>query len=367
MYSQNQGGDVRRAGAKIRYRLKFVVVQLSARDKIILKKVSLLRVRLSGRPGDVCPGKGLHMHGRTYSSVSRCALVKTAASSASSLLWLRSLRKQREARLDMAAKTKTGRSDRGDVQLSKNKTTKQKLTRVHENTHFASSKDQNQDMMMSYGAKGKARSLGRKSIKRRGCGFCARQNAQAGVRTHLRWRRSQTYCNTSLIHRLLGIHAKSLNFSSFLAHTCGGFFPLFSFPQCSSQEHTWSAAAWSFWFLPELSLVALGFIWRPRNHLQLFAVNAMPALILRSSGFTLFYVSTNWKSCFGERRPGRRKTLALLPLSSTINTVVPDTLFFFVFYTPFTIPPPPAPVLPLPPSSGIHQATREGGEEPINC
>lgn len=122
MYSQNQGGDVRRAGAKIRYRLKFVVVQLSARDKIIIKKVSLLRVRLSGRPGDVCPGKGLHMHGRTYSSVSRCALVKTAASSASSLLWLRSLRKQREARLYMAAKTKTGRSDRGDVQLSKNKT-----------------------------------------------------------------------------------------------------------------------------------------------------------------------------------------------------------------------------------------------------
>lgn len=122
MYSQNQGGDVRRAGAKIRYRLKFVVVQLSARDKIIIKKVSLLRVRLSGRLGDVCPGKGLHVHGRTYSSVSRCALVKTAASSASSLLWLRSLRKQREARLYMAAKTKTGRSDRGDVQLSKNKT-----------------------------------------------------------------------------------------------------------------------------------------------------------------------------------------------------------------------------------------------------
>lgn len=69
----------------------------------------------------------------------------------------------------MAAKTKTSRSHRGDVQLSKKKQKKnQKLTRVHENTHFASSKDQNQDMMMSYGAKGKAKSLGRKSIKRRG-------------------------------------------------------------------------------------------------------------------------------------------------------------------------------------------------------
>lgn len=71
--------------------------------------------------GDVCPGKGLHTHGRTYSSVSRRALVKTAASSACSLLWLRSLRKQGEARLYMAAKTKSSRSDRGDVQLSKKK------------------------------------------------------------------------------------------------------------------------------------------------------------------------------------------------------------------------------------------------------
>lgn len=66
----------------------------------------------------------------------------------------------------MAAKTTTGRSDRGDAQLSK-KTKKQNLTRVHENTHFASCKDQNQDMMMNYGAKGKAKSLERKSIKRR--------------------------------------------------------------------------------------------------------------------------------------------------------------------------------------------------------
>lgn len=60
---------------------------------------------------------------------------------------------------------------------------------------------------------------GKEVDKTRGWGFCARQslvhNSPAGVRTHLRWRRSQTYCNTSLIHRLLGIHVKSLSSSSF--------------------------------------------------------------------------------------------------------------------------------------------------------
>lgn len=182
--------------------------------------------------------------------------------------------------------------------------------------------------MMSYGAKGKARSLERKSIKRRGWGFCARQNAQAGVRTHRRWRRSQTYWNTSLIHRLLGIHAQSLN-SSFLAHTCGFFFSFFfstvfftgTHLECSCVKFLVSTRAFS--GSAGLHLKAT----KPPSTLrrQRNAGSNIKKLWVYS---VLCQHNLESKSCFGERRPGRRKTLALLPLSSTINTVVPDTLFF---------------------------------------
>lgn len=73
LYSQNQGGDVRRAGAQIRYRLQFVVVQLSARNKIIIKTISLLRVRLSGRPGMFVPEGAAHARAHLQLSQSLCS------------------------------------------------------------------------------------------------------------------------------------------------------------------------------------------------------------------------------------------------------------------------------------------------------
>lgn len=75
MYSQIQGGDVRRAGAQIRYRLQFVVVQLSARDKIIIikKKISLLRVRLSGRPRMFVPKGAAYARAHLQLSQSMCS------------------------------------------------------------------------------------------------------------------------------------------------------------------------------------------------------------------------------------------------------------------------------------------------------
>lgn len=221
--------------------------------------------------------------------------------------------------------------------------------------------------MMSYGAKGKAKSLGRKSIKCRGRGFCARQNAQAGVRTHLRWQRSQTYCNTSLIHRLLGIHVKSLNSSSFLAHTCGFFFSFFFSTVFFTGTHL-ECSCVKFLVSTRASLVVLGFIWRPQNHLQLFAVNAMRARILRSSGFTLFYVCTNWNPSLvlASGVPGAVKRSRYCRCRAP-STPWCQTLFFFCFLHPLHHSSSSCPRPSLPPSSGIHQATREGGEEPINC
>lgn len=105
------------------------------------------------------------------------------------------------------------------------------------------------------------------------------------------------------------------------------------------------------------SLVVLGFNRRPRKHLQLFAVNAMPALILRSSGFTLVYVCTNWNLSLvlATGVPGAVKCCR------APSTPWCQTLFFFVFYTPFSIPPPPAPVLPyLPHLESIKQLGKEG-------
>lgn len=109
IYSQNQGGDVRRAGAQIRYRLQFVVVQLPVQmEKKNKAKKGLVCHVWDWVGGWRCLSRKRATNAQlTYTSVSRCALEKTAPSSAWSLLWPRSLWKEREPKLYMAPKTKT--------------------------------------------------------------------------------------------------------------------------------------------------------------------------------------------------------------------------------------------------------------------
>lgn len=127
------------------------------------KKVS---VGLSGRPEMFCPGKVP----QTYSSVSRCALEKTAPSSACSLLWLRSLRKRREKRGFTWHRKQKLMDQIGRRAIRQRKTTEGSLKHA---SRFIQRPET--DTMMSYGAEGEAKSLGRKSIQRWGWDFCARQ------------------------------------------------------------------------------------------------------------------------------------------------------------------------------------------------
>lgn len=65
-----------------------------------------------------------------------------------------------------------------------------------------------------------------------------------------------------------------------------------------------------------------------------------------------------------KRSLARRKAAELLTPPRTITAAVPDASLSLFFFAP-SHPAPPLP--PLPRSSGIHQGTRGGGEEAINC
>lgn len=89
VYSQNEGGDVGRAGAQRGDRLQFVVVQLSVWTKT--KKGEFVR---SGTPHEA--GGAFE----SYSSVRRCARENMAPPSTCSRLWLRSLQKEGKTRVN---------------------------------------------------------------------------------------------------------------------------------------------------------------------------------------------------------------------------------------------------------------------------